>query len=338
MSWGRNIAVIAAVALCAAMPNRSEAEPISLKFAIPTPAVSSINTRILVPWSGDVAKASGDMLEIKVFPGGAIANFANVWDRTINAVTDIAWGSHGYYPSQFPKSFVAMLPFESRSSAEAAGALWALYEKGLIADEYQSVKLLGFGDFPNVSLHSRKPITSMADMRGVKIVALSRTVGQAVEKLGATPIVLQFSEVFQALQRGTVDAVAGGWPTVPALNLTEVTTHHLVMSLGTEAMFLIMNRDSYARLPAAVRGQLDNFSYAPFVKRATTVLDAYDADAREAVATRQGQTVTDLSPAEEARWRETVASLIREWANVTPNGSNILSAFRNEVARIRSGM
>ena len=337
MSWARQIAAIAAVAVCATMPSQSRAEPMSVKFAIPSPAVSPITTRILVPWAEEVAKASVDMLEIKVFPGGAIANFANVWDRTINGVADIGWGGHGYYPSQFPKSFVAMLPFESRSSAEAAGALWALYDKGLIADEYQAVKLLGLGDFPNVSLHSRKPIVSVADMRGVKVVALSRTVGQAVERLGASPIVLQFTEVYQALQRGTVDAVAGGWPTVPALNLTEVTTHHLVMSLGTEAMFLIMNRDSYARLPDAVRASLDKLSNAAFVKRATAVFDAYDADASAAVAKQQGQTVSNLPTAEETRWKETVASFIAEWVNTTPNGSNILAAFRNEIIRIRSG-
>ena len=338
MSWAGNIAVIAAVVLAAAAPGQSRAEPISLKFATPTPAASATNVRVLAPWAEEVSKASPDILEIKVFPGGAIANFANVWDRTVNAVADIGWGGHGYFPSQFPKSFVAMLPFESRSSVEAAGALWALYEKGLIADEYQTVKLLGFSDFPNVSLHSRKPIVSIADMRGVKIVALSRTVGQAIEKLGASPIVLQFSEVYQALQRGTVDAVAGGWPTVPALNLTEVTTHHLAMSLGTEAMFLVMNRDSYARLPDAARAPLDRLSYAAFVKRATAVFDAFDAEAAANVAKQQGQVVSNISPAEEARWKETVASLIAEWTSATPNGAAILAAFRGEVARIRSGM
>ena len=337
MSWVGNIGIAAALALCAATPGQLRAEPISLKFATPTPAASATNIRLLAPWAEEVSKASPEVLEVKVFPGGAIANFANVWDRTVNAVADIGWGGHGYYPSQFPKSFVAMLPFESRSSAEAAGALWALYEKGLVAEEYQTVKLLGLGDFPNVSLHSRKPITSVADMRGVKIVALSRTVGQAVEKLGASPIVLQFSEVYQALQRGTVDAVAGGWPTVPALNLTEVTTHHVVMSLGTEAMFLVMNRDAYGRLPEAARAPLDKLSNASFVKRATAVFDAFDTEASANVTKQQGQTVAAVPPAEEARWKETVASLVAEWTAATPNGPAILAAFRSEVARIRSG-
>jgi len=337
MRWIRSVASFTTIAFIGVLSSSpAGAEPLSLKFAIPTPAASAVNSRLLVPWSEEISKAAAETLEIKVFPGGAVANFANVWDRTINAVADIGWGGHGYYPSQFPKSFVAMLPFETRNATEAAGALWALYEKGLIADEYQSVKLLGLGDFPNVSLHSRKPIASAGDMRGLKAVALSRTVGQAVEKLGAAPVVLQFSEVYQALQRGTVDAVAGGWPTVPALNLTEVAPHHLVMSLGTEAMFLIMNRDSYGRLPEAARGALDRPSGAAFVRRATAFFDGFDADASAATAKQPGQTVTSLSSAEETRWKETVASIVAEWARTTPDGANVLAAFRSEVSRIRS--
>jgi TRAP-type transport system periplasmic protein len=338
MAWNKTIGT-ALIALSGMIHSTVvDAQPASLKLAMPSPAVSPINTRLLVPWSEDVTKASDGTVEIKIFPGAAIANYANVWDRTLNAVADIGWGGHGYYPSQFPKSFVAMLPFETRSAAEAAGALWTLYDKGLIADEYQPVKLLGFGDFPNVSLHSRKPVASLADMRGLKVVALSRAVGQAVEKLGAVPIVLQFTEVYQALQRGTVDSVAGGWPTVPALKLTEVTSHHLVTSLGTEAMFIVMNKDSYARLPENARVALDRLSGQAFTKRAAAMFDAYDAEASGAVQKESGQTILNLPAAEERAWKDSVASLIADWTKATPDGANVLAAFRAEVARIRAGM
>jgi TRAP-type C4-dicarboxylate transport system substrate-binding protein len=334
MAWTKLIAAVAVMAASGA----DAADPVSLKLAMPSPAVSPINTQLLVPWSEDVGKASGGAVEIKIFAGAAIANYANVLDRVTNAVADIGWGGHGYYPTQFAKSFVAMLPFETRNAKEACGALWALYEKGLIADEYQSMKLIGFGDFPNVSLHSRKPIATLADMRGLKVVALSRAVGQALEKLEAAPIVLQFTEVYQALQRGTVDAVAGGFPTVPSLKLTEVTSHHLVTSLGTEAMFLFMNKDSYARLPEAGRGAVDRLSGEPFTKRAMVFFDALDAEQTDAVAKQAGQSIVQLSPAEEARWKGQVASLTAEWARVTPNGAKVLETFRAEVARIRAGM
>ena len=125
--------------------------------------------------------------------------------------------------------------FEVKSSAEASKALWVLFQNGLIADEWSKVKLLSLSAFPNVALHSRKPIKTMADMKGVKTSVQSRLAGETVAALGGTPITMPILDVYQSLQRGAIDAVAIGWPATSTFKINEVVTNHTHTQLAAEA-------------------------------------------------------------------------------------------------------
>ena len=59
--------------------------------------------------------------------------------------------------------------------------------------------------FPPVGLHSRKPIATMADIRGTKMSAQTRPTGESIERLGGVPITMQIAELYPSLQRGVID-------------------------------------------------------------------------------------------------------------------------------------
>src|SRR4029078_6054722 len=87
------------------------------------------------PWSEEIQKPSGGAVEVKIFPGGSIADFNKVYDRVLNGVADIGYGIFGRVSTKSPRAMVASLPFEPTSVVEAALALWRLYDTGVIADE-----------------------------------------------------------------------------------------------------------------------------------------------------------------------------------------------------------
>ena len=95
-----------------------------------------------------------------------------------------------------------------------------------------------------MSIHSKKPIRTMADMKGVKVASMSRTMSEVVEKLGGTPITMPPADFYASLQRGVVDAAGIGWPGIPPFKLTEVTTYHIQTSLTGEGEHQIMSRDA----------------------------------------------------------------------------------------------
>src|SRR6185312_11059356 len=202
-------------------------------------------------------------------------------------------------------------------------ALWRLYETGVIADEFTKVKPLGFIVFPPLVLHAKKPIHVLADMKGLKVSVEGRVLSTLMPRLGAAPISLQPGELYQSLQRGLVDAVAQGWPSVPTFHLDEVTNFHLEVLLGNNTGFVFMNKDSYATLPEKGRAAIDKFAGESYVLRLAKADDAMEARGRDATAAMKGQTIASLAT--------------EEWVKATPDGARVLAAFRSEVVAIRAG-
>jgi TRAP-type C4-dicarboxylate transport system substrate-binding protein len=327
--------IAALVAAMIAAP--AAAEPVQLKFADPIPPQGFLHTQAFVPWTDEVNRAAEGAIEVKLFPGPAIANLGNIFDRVLNGVADIGWGNFAAVTTQFPKSNVATLPFETRTGAEASMGFWRLYEKGVIAEEYERVRVLALTTFPGAHLRAKKNVQSLADLRGMKIAAEGRVVNTAIELLGGTPVHQGLMDFYQSLQRGVLDAVVVAWPAILPFKLNEVVTHHIEVPLGNDSGYVIMNKESYARLPEKGRQAIDRFSGAVFAERLMKVIDAAIVTSRNAIGAMPGQTIVRLAPEEEQRWAARVAPAIEEWTRSTPNGAQVLAAFREEVKKIREG-
>lgn len=323
--------------LTATLAAPSSADPVQVKFAYPSAPNNALFAQGAQAWTEDVNKASDGAIEVKIFPGGVLGDNTNMYDRITSGVTDIGLAVFGPISSVFPKTNVGTLPFEAKNHREDALALWHLYEKGVITEEFAKVKPLGFIVFPGLVIHSKKPIHSLADMKGLKISVEGRVLSTMMPRLGATPISLQPGELYASLQRGLVEAAPQGWPSVPTFHLNEVTNFHLEAPLGYNTGYVFMNKDAYTKLPAKGREAIDKFSGQAYVERLIAADDTMEAFGRDATKTMPGQTIAQLAPAEEARWKELVAPVTEEWVKATPDGAHVLAAFRAEIAAIRAG-
>jgi len=325
----------ACLSACMIVAASAKADPVQLKFAYPS-APNNALFQGMQGWVDDVNKAANGAIEVKLFPGGVIADNSNMYDRVTGGVADIGFAVFGPVSSVFPKTNVGTLPFEARNHREDALALWALYEKGIIKDEFTKFHPLAFVVFPGLVIHSKKPIHTLADVKGMKISVEGRVLSQMIPKLGAAPISLQPGELYQSLQRGLVDAVPQGWPSVPTFHLDEVTNFHLEVPLGFNTGYVAMNNDSYAKLLPAGKVAIDKFSGKIFVERLIAADDTMQAVGRDATKAMPGQTIAQLDPAEETRWKEAVAPVTEDWVKSTPDGAHVLAAFRDEVTAVRA--
>jgi TRAP-type transport system periplasmic protein len=329
------VTLAAALLIPAAAPDAETAQP--LRFAYPGPPNTPYNTKVFMPWAEEATKASGGTAEVKIFAGPTLGTNLNLYDRTIAGVADIAFGVFGPLSSQFPQANVATLPFESRNQSEAALALWRLYDKGVISGEFGKVRVLALMVFPGLVVHAKKPIQSLADIKGMKISVEGRVLSAAVEQLGAVPISLTPAELYESLQRGMVEAAPQGWPSVPTFHLNEVTSYHLEVPIGMNTGYVFMNKEAYARLKPQGQKAIDSLSGETFVRRLSTAGDEIESGARNATRALKGQTVATLAPDEEARWKERLAPVTAAWVKETPDGAKVLAAFRAEIAAIRAG-
>jgi TRAP-type C4-dicarboxylate transport system substrate-binding protein len=312
-------------------------EPVMLRYGDPGPADASIHTDLVGPWADKVNKDGGGAIDVHVFVGYSLVNMLNTLDRVEGGVADLAFCILGPVSSQFPKTLVATLPFEAENAHEAGLALQRLYDKGVIADEWTKVKPIAFGVFANTSYHTVPPVKTLADLKGVKVSVQGRLAAETLQTLGGTPISLPINEVYEALNRGTIQGAAIGWPAAVAFKLTDIAHNHIRASLGGEAAIMIMNNQSYAKLSGKAKAAIDDNIGAFYTNWFNKVIDDTEHD-NIAITEKMGnQSIYPLSPTELPQWKQRIAPVIDDWVKNTPDGAHVLAAFRKEIAAIRAG-
>ena len=333
-----SLALLAVTAIAVASVPAFADEPVALRYGDPGPPTASIHTDLIEPWAQKVNSEGAGALDVKVFVGYSLVNMVNTLDRVADGVADLAFCILGPVSSQFPKTLVSTLPFEAKNAHEAGLALQRLYEKGIIADEWTKVKPIAFGDFANLTYHTVPMVKSLDDLQGLKISAQGRIEGQALEALGASPITLPINEVYESLKRGIVVGSAIGWPAAVDFKLTEIAKHHLHEALGGASAVMIMNNQTYAKLSGKAKAVIDaniGTVYTNWFNRVIDDTEHRNIDKVEHVMT--DQTVIELSDDQRALWKARIQPVIDNWVKSTPDGANVLAAFRKEIAAIRAG-
>jgi TRAP-type transport system periplasmic protein len=87
------------------------------------------------------------------------------------------------------------------------------------------LKLLGAWPFGPQMLFCKKPISGLADLKGLKVRVYDQNLAKFIETVGGTPVPLSFTEVHQSLSMGVVDCAITGPSSANSSNWPEVTTH-----------------------------------------------------------------------------------------------------------------
>ena len=334
----KTIPVLVLVLVSAVVPAARADEPITLRFAMTSPQAGWSWQKWFAPeWIPKVEKEAQGTLKVQPYFGTTLANMLNAYDRTVNGVADLAYSVTGTMRGKFPLTNVVELPNEANGK-EASGAMWKLYESGLTAAEFSDVVPLYLYVYSQSVFHFQKPVTKLEDIASMKIGATSRISAESIERLGAAPVTTSPAEMYEVLQRRTITGMAIGWNAVLSFKLPEVTNYHLNVQLGSGGGFMILNKDTYAKLPAVAKAALNaNSGYAPS-KAFGMVIDANATEQFDTVKNMPGQTQAFLAPEERKRWQARYGTLIDEWVRDTPNGATVLAAYRKSIADIRAGM
>ncbi|WP_088278718.1 TRAP transporter substrate-binding protein [Ideonella sp. A 288] len=127
------------------------------------------------------------------------------------------------------------------------------------------VKLLGVWPFGPQILFCKKPLTKLADLKGMKVRVYDQNLAKFIESVGGTPVPLSFTEVHQSLSLGVVDCAITGPSSANSSNWPEVTTHQyplgFQMALNGYAITLNawkkLKPDQQAKMQAAFKTLTD---------------------------------------------------------------------------------
>ena len=324
-------ALSAALAAVASFGSLAQVE-LRMASTVPAPAIQ--NKLIFDPWIEQVNRdAKGALRITNTF--NALANVGTVYDNVVAGVVDIGWVLHGFTPGKFPRSSVVQLPFETSTSEESTYALWKLFERGVIADEYKDVKMLALHGFPQAVLHAKTAIRRIDDVKGLKIRISSKVLADVATSLGATPVSLSSVQAYQHLSRGVVDADLVQWTAVCFAKINEATSFHFEGGFGGQGAMIVMNKSAWDKLPQAGKDALQKNSGASLAALAGKLQDRIHTECREQTSKMAGHQISAPAGAEGQAWRQAIQPAVKAWLDATPGGNEILQAYREEVAAYR---
>jgi TRAP-type C4-dicarboxylate transport system substrate-binding protein len=169
-------------------------------------------------------------------------------------VADIAVLIPEYHPGKVPLMTVTSLPAIARyyySTAMAMPEFLNSPELKAEMDRY-NVKYLSHAQTSSYAIWSKTPVNSIGDLRGMKVSATGWH-ARLVKELDAVPVSIVSQEVYTALQRGTVDAAVANPTYGTDRKFYEVCPHFYGLYIGTKALFVAVNKQSWEKIPADIR-------------------------------------------------------------------------------------
>lgn len=109
---------------------------------------------------------------------------------------------------------------------------------------------LGWGAIFERSVGSRRPLTTVEDMQGLKIRVLP-TPGfvEAYKAMGTQPTPMAYGELFMALQNGVVDALEISPDAIVADRFTEVVSHYTLTKTHQSTTVFVLSDAFWSGLP-----------------------------------------------------------------------------------------
>ena len=155
-----------------------------------------------------VSAMTGGKFQISIHPGGELMPAFGVVDGVQNGTVEIAHTAPYYFFGK-DETFAlgCAIPFGLNSRQMTA---WMFEGNGLklMREFYKTYNIV---NFPGGNTGSqmggwyRKPITSAADLKGLKF-RVGGFAGKVIERMGGVPQNIPGGEIYQALEKGTIDA------------------------------------------------------------------------------------------------------------------------------------
>ena len=322
----------------------ASAQEVTLKVHHFLPAGSYANTMFIQPWCERIAKESGNRLKCQIYPSMQLGGTpGQLYDQVKDGAVDVIWSLPGYTAGRFPATEAFELPFMMVDAEATSKALWDYVQQNA-ATEFKDVHPIAFHVHGPGVFHMReKPITKMADLKGLKVRAPTRQTNRYLAALGATPVAMPVPQVSEALSKGVIDGAVVPYEVVPAVKIQEIAKYHSETDSAEPAFYtatfmFVMNKDKYNSLPADLKKVIDANSGQALSGQVGKVFIASDVEGKKLTAKNQ----TNVIPkAELAEWKKVGQAVSDQWvADMNAkggNGTQLLSSAKALIAKHSGG-
>ena len=260
---------IAAALLLAAFPAAAQ-EPLQIRISTVAPE-TELTVKALRSFGAKVEKALPGKVQVKVFPGGSLFRQGTEITSIQRGQLEMATPLFFEIEQQVPEYGVLGAPFTFRDADHLMKVMRGPVGQEFYAAMEKQMDLIaldiGYIGTRQVNIRQQKDIRTPADWSGMKLRVQpgGRTAISIGKGLGLTPVPMPVTEIYLALNSGTIDATDSPLPVTHATKVSEIIkqatlTNHLVqpfvLVIGKQ-VWTKLKPDEQAAVRAAAREAAD---------------------------------------------------------------------------------
>ena len=180
-------------------------------------------------WADQIRERTNGEVDIKIFWEGQLGKGKENLGLIQQGAIELAAMSPGYFPAELPfHAAPNSIPMAMSEVPQATELMERLLQEVPEFDKEakrNGMKALFFHHLNPYLLVCKDPVTSVADMEGRKVRTWGKDMPRMVEAAGGVAVTLGLAELYEGLQKGTVDCIPFSVDLMVSYKIYEVAKH-----------------------------------------------------------------------------------------------------------------
>ncbi len=253
---------LALMAAAAVVCGAAWSQPITITMSSWVPPAHTL-TETQKEWCALLEQKTANKVKCNQLPR-AVSAPPGTFDAVRNGLADLSFTVHGYTPGRFATTQFVEVPFLGDSAEVTSVAFQRMYQKNpAIADEHKGVKVLTvFTHGPGIVFNTKKPVTKLDDLTGMKWRIGGGMVNEITKALGMNVTLKPAPESYELLSTGVMDGTLFPAESVEGFKIDKVIKYATLFPGGlyNTSFVLIMNQAKYDSMPPDVKKAVDELS------------------------------------------------------------------------------
>jgi TRAP-type transport system periplasmic protein len=298
-----------------------------------------LTANVLQGWATEVEKATSGRVKFQMLPKHPSAP-PGTFDAVRDGLVDLSFVTASYTPARHILPLLPELPGSGETALVNSVAYsrihWKYFQK---VGEYKGVKLLGVFTHGPGQMFTKRPVTSIADVQGLKIRTGGGVAEQVAKALGASAFVKPAPESYELLSSGVADGVFFPLESIISFKLDTVLEQATLFPGGmySSAFGFFMNEDKWSKLPRQDQVAIEKLSGEHIARLAGASWDEADRKGMEALR-KSGVKIVNANPEFVAEVRKRSAPIVESWIKQASakgvDAARILAEFREELKKV----
>ncbi len=300
-------------------------------------APETVSGKLAQQFVDDVETMSGGRVDIEMFFSSSVVKSVETFDAAATGILDGDMTGGAYQTGKNP-AFQFVGDIMGGYDTPWQQYAWLYYGDGFEAanslyNQY-NMQLIGWWVYGQESMSSSRPIAGPEDLVDWKFRSPPGLETEIFAELGAKPIVMDFTEIFTALETGIIDgADASGLANNVGLGLYDLVSHATYPGFHSmPSDHLAIRKDVWDGLPEDIKRIID----VAMQKLAFQTALTFEVKNNEAAAAlrESGVTLYDWSPEDRAAFRGAAQAAWQRWADRTPEARALVDSHVNFMGQL----